>query len=140
MNLRPMRRNQLWARIDTVKDIDTAKDLITYTEDREPLSVYGRWDLGYGTTEMPRVRPDGSVDAKAFSAELIREVLSTLSRKPSIDGTKTSFWMKYGTAHVRQLPFIWSQSQFASMKMPEEQDFVPDALDGRWNRVKMFME
>lgn len=140
MNLRPMRRNQLWARIDTVQCMETAKDLITYTEDREPLSIYGRWDLGYGTTEMPRERPDGSVDAKCFSAEMIKDVLANLSRKPSINGTKTSFWMKYGTAHVRQLPFIWSQSQWADLKQDESVDYVPDALDGRWNRVKMFME
>ena len=140
MNLRPMRRNQLWARLDTVTDVETAKDLITYTEDREPLSIYGRWDLGYGTTEMPRVRPDGSVDAKAFSTELIKETLANMSRKPSITGDKRSFWMKFGTAHVQQMPFIWSASQFADMKMPEAQDCVPDALDGRWNRVKMFME
>lgn len=140
MNLRPMRRNQLWARIDTVNDIETAKDLITYTEDREPLSVYGRWDLGYGTTEMARMRPDGSVDAKAGSAELIRETLKNLSRVPDINGTKTSFWMKFGTAHVQQLPFIWSQSPWAHMKQDESVDFVPDALDGRWNRVKMFMK
>lgn len=140
MNLRPMRRNQLWARIGTVNDIETAKDLITYTEDREPLSIYGRWDLGYGTTEMPRVRPDGSVDAKAYSTDLIKQTLANLSRKPDIDGTATSFWMKFGTAHVRDLPFIWSQSQFADLKQPEEIDCVPDALDGRWNRVKMFMK
>lgn len=140
MNLRPMRRNQLWARIDTVTDVESAKDLITYTEDREPLSIYGRWDLGYGTTEMHRTRPDGSVDAKAFSVNMIKETLANLSKKPSIDGKQTSFWMKFGTAHVQQLPFIWSKSQFASMKQPESEDFVPDALDGQWNRVKMFME
>ena len=140
MNLRPMRRNQLWDRIDTVTDMESAKNLVTYTEDREPLSVYGRWDLGYGTTEMPRVRPDGSVDAKAFSAEMIKEVLASLSRKPSLNGDKRSFWMKFGTAHVRHLPFIWSESQFASLKGKEEEDCVPDALDGKWNRVKMFME
>ena len=140
MNLRPMRRNQLWTRIDTVQDIETAKDLITYTEDREPLSVCGRWDLGYGTTEMARMRPDGSVDAKAGSAELIRQTLKNLSRVPDINGTKTSFWMKFGTAHVQQLPFIWSQSPWASMKQDESVDFVPDALDGRWNLVKMFMK
>ncbi len=139
MNLRPMRRNQLWARLDTVKDMESTKALITYTEDREPLSIYGRWDLGYGTTEMPRTRPDGSVDAKAFSRKMILDTLANLSRKPDINGTKTSFWMKFGTAHVRQLPFIWSQSQFADMKQPEEVDAVPDALDGQWNRVKMFM-
>lgn len=140
MNLRPMRRNQLWARIGTVVDIETSKDLITYTEDREPLSVYGRWDLGYGTTEMARMRPDGSVDAKAGSAQLIRDTLKDLSRVPDINGTKTSFWMKFGTAHVQQLPFIWSESPWAHMKQDESVDFVPDALDGRWNRVKMFMK
>lgn len=140
MNLRPMRRNQLWDRIGTVVDIETAKDLVTYTEDREPLSIYGRWDLGYGTTEMPRMRPDGSVDAKACSREIIKDVLANLSRVPDINGTKTSFWMKYGTAHVRHLPFIWSQSPWAYMKQSEDVDFVPDALDGKWNRVKMFMK
>ncbi len=140
MNLRPMRRNQLWDRIGTVQDIETAKDLITYTEDREPLSVYGRWDLGYGTTEMARMRPDGSVDAKAGSRQLILDTLKNLSRVPDINGTKTSFWMKFGTAHVRHLPFIWSQCPWADMKQDESVDFVPDALDGRWNPVKMFMK
>jgi len=48
--------------------------------------------------------------------------------------------MKFGTAHVQQLPFIWSQSPWAHMKQDESVDFVPDALDGRWNRVKMFMK
>ncbi|MDE6330373.1 MAG: hypothetical protein K2L83_06650 [Muribaculaceae bacterium] len=140
MNLRPMRRNQLWERIDTVKDIESAKALVTYTADNEPLSIYGRWDLGYGTTEMPRIRPDGSVDAKACSSAMIKEVLANLSRKPSINGKKTSFWMKFGTAPVQQLPFIWSRSKFADLKQPESEDFVPDALDGRFNPVKMFME
>lgn len=140
MNLRPMRRNQLWERIDTVVDMESNKALITYTEDREPLSIYGRWDLGYGTTEMARTRPDGSVDAKAFSSDMIKEVLANLSRKPSITGEKTSFWMKFGTPHIRQTPFVWSESQFADMKQPESVDGVPDALDGRWNRVKLFME
>ncbi len=140
MNLRPMRRFQLWEGIGKVNDIESAKDLITYTADREPLSIYGRWDLGYGTTELPRQRPDGSVDAKACSVEIIKDTLANLSRKPSIDGQKTSFWMKFGTAHVRDLPFIWSQSRYSEFKEPEEIDFVPDALDGKWNRVKMFME
>ena len=140
MNLRPMRRNQLWERLDTVVDMDTTKALITYTEDREPLSIYGRWDLGYGTTEMPRTRPDGSVDAKAFSRELILDTLKNLSKQPDINGEKTSFWMKFGTAHIRQLPFIWSESKFDVFKQPEDVDCVPDALDGKWNRVKMFMK
>ncbi len=140
MNLRPMRRNQLWARLPTVQDIESAKALVTYTEDREPLSIYGRWDLGYGTTELPRTRPDGSVDAKACSTQMIKDVLANLSRKPSINGQKTSFWMKFGTASINLKPFIWSQSQFRDFKQDETVDFVPDALDGRFNPVKMFME
>ena len=48
--------------------------------------------------------------------------------------------MKFGTAHVNQLPFIWSKSKFAALKQDESVDFVPDALDGRFNPVRMFME
>ncbi len=48
--------------------------------------------------------------------------------------------MKYGTPYISGTPFIWSRSLWAQFKQPEEVDFVPDVLDGRWNRVKMFME
>lgn len=140
MNERPMRRNQLYNRMHTVQCMESAKDLITYTEDREPLSVYGRWDVGYGTTEFIHVRPDGSADAKAFGTKEIRDVLSKLSYKPSLTGQATSFWMKYGTPYIMEKPFIWSESNFAQFKSPESEDNVPDVLDGRWNLVKLFME
>ena len=144
-----MRRIQFFNLIDSVVDMETAKNLITYTQDKEPLSIYGRWDLGYGTTEMKfrinnrlvfRTRPDGSNDAKAFSASAVREVLKSNSYKPSKDGKQTSFWMKYGTPYVEGIPFIWSQSRFKEFKGTFEEDFVPDAVDGKWNLVKMFME
>ena len=140
MNERPMRRNQLYNRMHTVVDMESCKDLITYTEDREPLSIYGRWDVGYGTTEFIHVRPDGSADAKAFGTKEMRDVLDKLSYKPSLEGTATSFWMKFGTPYIMGKPFIWSESLFAQFKSPESEDNVPDTLDGRWNLVKLFME
>lgn len=140
MNVRPMRRVQFFRNLNWVGNIEDAKNLITYTEDKEPLSIYGRWDLGYGTTEFPRTRPDGSMDAKAFSANGVKEVLANLTCVPSLTGTKTSFWMKFGTPHIEGKPFQWSNSMFKSFKSPQSEDFVPDILDGRWNKVKMFME
>ena len=149
LNARPMRRVQFFNLIDTAVDMESCKNLITYTQDKEPLSIYGRWDLGYGTTEFKfringqqvfRTRPDGSNDAKAFSASAVREVLKNLSYKPSKDGKQTSFWMKYGTPRIEGIPFIWSQSQFKQFKGSQEDDYVPDAVDGKWNLVKLFME
>lgn len=136
----PKRRFQLYTHIGTVYDIHTAKKLITFNSDNEPISISGRWDLNYGTSEFLRYQPHGAIDAKTFSASLIKEVLASLSMKPSKDGTKTSFWMKFGSAYLAGTPFIWSRSVWAKFKQPEEVDYVPDAIDGRWNRVKMFME
>ena len=148
-NARPMRRVQFFNLIDSVRNIETAKNLITYTEDSEPLSIYGRWDLGFGTTELKfrindrlvfRTRPDGSNDAKAFSANAVKELLENLSYRPNKDSQKTSFWMKYGTPPIQGIPFIWSQSLFKEFKKSYEEDWVPDAVDGRWNLVKLFMD
>ncbi len=139
-NTRPMRRVQLFRNMNWVQNVEDAKRLITYTEDREPLSIYGRWDLGFGTTETPRIRPDGSQDAKAFSTKMVKEILNNLSCKPSLNGDKTSFWMKFGTPYINGTPFVWSHSIFAEFKAPMSVDFVPDRLDGYWNRVNMFME
>ncbi len=136
----PKRRYQLYRNIGNVYTMEDAKRLVTYNSDKEPISIAGRWDLGYGTSEMIAHRPHSAIDAKAFGTDEIKEVLANLSRKPSKDGTKTSFWMKYGTPYISGTPFIWSRSLWAQFKQPEEVDFVPDVLDGRWNRVKMFME
>ncbi len=136
----PKRRYQLWRNIPNVRTMDDAKNLVTYNESLEPISIAGRWDKDYGTSEFLRYQPHGSIDAKAFGTEEIKQVLANLSMKPSIDGKKTSFWMKFGSAYIDGLPFIWSDSIWAKFKDPEDVDCIPDAIDGQWNRVKMFME
>ncbi len=136
----PKRRYQLWRNIPNVRTMDDAKNLVTYNESLEPISIAGRWDKDYGTSEFLRYQPHGSIDAKAFGTEEIKQVLANLSMKPSINGQKTSFWMKFGSAYIDGLPFIWSDSIWAKFKDPEDVDCIPDAIDGQWNRVKMFME
>ncbi len=140
IDTRPMRRVQFFERIGTVKDIETAKNLITFNQDREPLSIYGRWDKGFGTTEFKKTRPDGSIDAKAVSATMIKETLQGLKLKANKDSKKSSFWMKYGTPVIEGKPFIWSESFFKEFKSPQEVDFVPDAIDGKWNLVPLFID
>ena len=135
-----MRRVQFFKGIDSVQCIESAKTLITYTDPNEPLSIYGRWDLGYGATEFAKTRADGGIDAKALSASMIKSVLNGLNYTPNKASEKTGFWMKYGTAYVHGKPFIWSQSMFKEFKGSEEEDGVPDALDGRWNLIKLFMD
>ena len=136
----PKRRYQLYRNLPNVHDMESAKALITFNSSLEPISIAGRWDKNYGTSEFLRYQPHGSIDAKAFSTSEIKKVLASLSMKPSKDGTKTSFWMKFGSAYLDGTPFIWSESKWAKFKQPEEIDCIPDAIDGNWNLVKMFME
>lgn len=136
----PKRRYQLYRNIPNLRTMDDAKNLVAYNESLEPISIAGRWDKNYGTSEFLRYQPHGSIDAKTFGTDEIKEVLDNLSMKPSINGTKTSFWMKFGSPYIDGLPFIWSDSIWARFKQPEDVDCIPDAIDGRWNRVKMFME
>ena len=136
----PKRRYQLYRHISSVRTMDDAKHLITYNGDLEPISIAGRWDKNYGTSEFLRYQPHGSIDAKVFGTEEIKQVLASLSMKPSKDGAKTSFWMRFGSVKLDGTPFIWSDSIWAKFKQPEEVDFIPDAIDGAWNRVKLFME
>lgn len=136
----PKRRYQLYRNLPNVSDMESAKALVTFNSSDEPISICGRWDLGYGTSEFLRYQPHGSIDAKAFGSNEIKEVLANLSMRPSATGNKTSFWMKFGSAYINGKPFVWSDSIFAKFKLPEETDCIPDAIDGRWNRVKMFME
>jgi hypothetical protein len=133
---RPMRRIQFAARISTVNNIESARALITYTDPDEPLSLYGRWDLGYGTTDFPKTIPDGSIDAKACSASMIRSFLENLKKQPDRGSTKTSFWMKYGTPEINGKPFIWSQSKWKGQLLNQ----VPDSVSGSWHPTKVFME
>lgn len=144
---RPMRRVQFKAQIDGVKDIQTAKDLITYvgkdTQGKEePLSIYGRWDLGYGTTDYPKTIPDGAVDAKVFSAKKVKELLGQFQFKSNGEGGKKSFWMLYGTAKIDGKAFIWSEAKqnWQILKEDSSIDFVPNKLEGAWNETKLFMD
>jgi len=47
-----------------------------------------------------------------------------------------SFWMVYGTSKIDGKPFIWSESAWKDMPL----EYVPDSLDGKWERMKMFMK
>ena len=137
---RPMRRIQFFGQIDKVTNMEDAKALITYVDNDNPLSIYGRWDLGRGITEYPKTIPDGAVDAKVYSASKVRELLKGLSYTPNEGGGKTAFWMLYGTPMIDGEPFIWSQSQWAKYKKGQDKDFVPDRLEGAWNETKLFMD
>ncbi len=48
--------------------------------------------------------------------------------------------MKFGNPYIDGSLLAWSTSRWAKFKLPEEEDFIPDVIDGRWNPVKMFME
>lgn len=146
---RPKRRIQFRERIGTVADMESGKALITYVEDREPLSIFGRWDLGYGNASgYGKTIPDGAIDSKVFSAGKVKELLSTLQFQPTDDPAeqKHSFWMLYGTAPVQPLsggekePFIWSKSQWKDFKAAHGNDFVPDSLSGEWAETNLFMK
>ncbi|MBT3255432.1 MAG: hypothetical protein HN366_03080 [Deltaproteobacteria bacterium] len=122
---RPARRYQLLSMIHTVTDIEKAKNLITYTFDPdEPLSIFGRWDLGYGWTPTPHIVPEGSIDAKATSASMISYV-SDIKGIVDIDSPYKMFWMKYGTPKINGKPFIWSESIWKDQKLRN----VPDVVD-----------
>ncbi|MDR0415225.1 MAG: hypothetical protein LBH84_07425 [Prevotellaceae bacterium] len=134
---RPKRRIQFRNEIHKVIDIETTKALITYIEKGEPLSIYGRWDLGHGNAGgYGKVIPDGATDAKAFSVKAVRELLDSMKFQPNKDSDKTSFWMLYGTAKINGEPFVWSKSEWKETKL----DHVPDRLEGEWAKVRLFIE
>jgi len=76
----PHAPKQFLVRMGTVKDVETARALITYTAPNEPLSIYSRWDLGFGTTPRPKTIPDGAIDAKAMTASMTRHVRNLRGR------------------------------------------------------------
>lgn len=136
---RPKRRIQFRQLIDGVNDMESTKNLITYVEPDEPLSIYGRWDLecgnagGYG-----KVIPDGAVDSKAYSANEVRDLLAKLKFQPNGESKNTSFWMLYGAPIMDGKPFVWSKSKWA--KYNHDNSFVPDELSGEWHEVKLFID
>lgn len=137
---RPLRKEQFNARIGSVKDLETARNLITYTAPDEPLSIFGRWDLGFGTTPYPKTIADGAIDAKVFSTDKVKKLLASLTFTPNPKGGKNSFWMLFGTPKINGKPFIWSESRWAQLKAGEPIDVVPDRLEGAWNKTRLFMD
>ncbi len=132
---RPARRRQFMKLLPGVVDIATAKAAITYTDPANPLSVYGRWDLGYGETDYPKIIPDGSIDAKVATTAMARSFMK-LSGKLDMQSKATGFWMRYGTPIVNGAPFVWSQS---SWKWQKRRD-VPDRLDGTFTLMPLHMD
>ena len=131
IDTRPARKRQFMELIGPVSDVESAKALITYTDPDNPLSINGRWDLGYGETPLPKTVPDGTIDAKVASGAMAR---AALELKGVLDpmGTAAAFWMKFGTARVNGKPFIWSESQWKDWK----HRLVPDRLDGEFVLLK----
>jgi hypothetical protein len=127
MDTRPQRRIQFLAQIGGVTDVETAKALITYTAPGEPLSIYGRWDLGFGDSPAPKTVPDGALDAKVIAASQVGWV-RTLAGVLDASVQQPIFWMKYGTATVNGKPFIWSESAWKGQPLR----LVPDRVDGPW--------
>ena len=132
---RPARRRQFMKLLPGVVDIATAKAAITYTDPANPLSVYGRWDLGYGETDYPKIVPDGAIDAKVATTVMARSFMS-LAGKLDMQSRATGFWMRYGTPIVNGAPFVWSLSSWKWQKLRD----VPDRLDGTFNLMPLHME
>jgi hypothetical protein len=131
---RPARRRQLKQLLPVVNDVEAAKALITYTDPSNPLSLFGRWDLGYGETSYPKQIPDGSVDSKVASTSMVRSFMG-LSGILDLSTSNTGFWMLYGTAKVNGAPFIWSQSLWKWQTLRD----VPDLLDGSFTLMPLYL-
>ncbi len=100
---RPARRRQLISLMPGVVDLASAKAAITYTNPANPLSVFGRWDLGYGETPFPKLAPDGAVDAKVSDTAMVRSFMKLngdLDPSPVANG----FCMLFGTASIPRRP------------------------------------
>jgi hypothetical protein len=131
---RPARRQQFKQLLPGVNDVETAKAVITYTDPANPLSIFGRWDLGYGETSYPKQIPDGSVDSKVGSTRMVRSFMG-LSGILDTKSSATGFWMLYGTPYINGTPFIWSQSSWKWQTLRD----VPDRVDGRFTLMPLYL-
>lgn len=129
---RPARRRQFLELLPLVTDLEKARKAITFTDPTNPLSIFGRWDLGYGETDYPKQIPDGTVDAKATAASTALASMK-LEGILDVESPATGIWMLYGTARVNGAPFVWSRS---SWNWQPRRD-VPDVLDGTFNLLKL---
>jgi hypothetical protein len=132
---RPAKKRQFKQFLPDVKTIEDAKALITYTDPKNPLSIFGRWDLGYGETSYPKMIPDGSIDAKAASTTMALDFMK-LQGKLNLSSDKKGFWMLFGTPHVNGEPFIWSKSSWKWVKLRD----VPDRLEGQFTWFNLYLE
>lgn len=131
---RPARRRQFTQLLPGVNTLEEAKTVITYTDPANPLSIFGRWDLGYGETPYPKTIPDGAVDSKVGSASMALTFMG-LSGMLDPSSPNTSFWMLYGTPQVNGSPFIWSQSPWKAQKLRD----VPDRVDGKFTLMPLYL-
>ncbi|MDD2321124.1 MAG: hypothetical protein PHO83_13850 [Geobacteraceae bacterium] len=131
---RPARRQQFKQLLPDVNDVESAKAVITYTDPANPLSIFGRWDLGYGETSYPKQIPDGAVDSKVGTTSMVRSFMG-LSGDLSISSPTTGFWMLYGTPKVNGTPFIWSKSSWKWQTLRD----VPDRIDGRFTLMHLYL-
>jgi len=131
---RPARRRQFKQLLPGVTDVEKAKEVITYTDPSNPLSVFGRWDLGYGETDYPSQIPDGAIDAKVGSTKMVRAFMA-LSGVLDTSAANTGFWMLYGTPYINGEPFIWSRSFWSGQKLRD----VPNRLDGRFTLMPLYL-
>jgi hypothetical protein len=133
---RPARKKQFEQQLPLVKDIESAKKTITYTDDPgNPLSIFGRWDLAYGETDYPKQVPDGSVDAKVVDTSMVKAFMK-LEGTFDVSSTATGFWMLYGTPKINGKPFIWTQSSYSWQKLRD----VPDTLDGNYVLIPLYLK
>jgi hypothetical protein len=132
---RPARREQFKKLLPKVNNAATARRVITYIDQKNPLSIFGRWDLGYGETDYPKQVPDGAVDAKVGTTAMVRSFMG-LNGTLDADSLNTGFWMLYGTAYVKGKPFIWSDSLWSEQTLRD----VPDRLDGRFTLMSLYLK
>lgn len=132
---RPARREQFAKLLPGVANVSDAKAVITYTDPANPLSINGRWDLGYGKTDFPKQIPDGTIDAKVGSTAMVRAFMQ-LKGELDLRSKATGFWMKYGTAKINGSPFIWSQSSWKWQKLRA----VPDRVDGEFTLIPLYLK
>jgi len=131
---RPARKVQFEKLLPRVHDVPTAMRVITYTDQSNPLSIFGRWDLGYGETDYPKQIPDGSIDAKVGSTHMVRSFMG-LSGILDTRSSAAGFWMLYGTPHIHGNPFIWSKSLWRGQTLRD----VPDRVDGRFTLMPVYL-
>lgn len=132
---RPARRVQFAKLLPHVNNVQRAKQVITYTDPNNPLSIFGRWDPGYGETDYPKQIPDGALDAKVGSTEMVRAFMD-LSGELDLSSQNTGFWMLFGTPWIHGKPFIWSESMWSWQPLRD----VPDRLDGKFTLMPLYLK